>query len=385
MVIKSDDLRKHYIETGNAEFEKERSVNMLSGKSCEINQLYFARINLCGISWGDMVLALKDCKKEFIWADWDEWHRNWLLRAKVFENQGKEALERHHFITARDALLRSAACYHFSEFMYFDDLASKEKARKKVTELFIESLPYHRNKVHRIAIPFENQRLPGYLMIPKGCDSPTPCVILNNGLESAKEVELYAFSKEFLKRGMSVLLFDGPGQGELLGTAGMVVKWENVIGAVLEEASHFEGIDQDRIGMFGVSFGGYLCVRGAAFHQSRIKAAINLSGCFDIDNFSKIRGMILDDFCYVFQLEPEEMATLAVERLNLRDVPSLERPLLTIHSKTDSLFPFESAQRVHNWASGEKEFIAYDNEWHVCTNHLSEFIPLFCDWMSDRL
>lgn len=385
MFKNNDDLCEHDTKTDSEVFEKEKPMNMLSGKSCEMNQLFFARLNLCGITWGDIVLALKDFRRESRWANWDGWHRNWIRRANVFENQGIKSLNQQHYITARDAFLRSAACYHFSEFMYFDNIAAKEAARNKVTELFFKAIPYIKYKVQPLFIPFENLSLPGYLVIPKEGDAPFPCVILNNGLDSAKEVELFAFARQFLERGLSVLLFDGPGQGELLGKTRMVVEWENVIGAVLAEVNHRKEIDQDRIGMFGVSFGGYLCARGAAFHQQRIKAAINLSGCYDMDNLSQIQGTISDGFCYVFQMEPEAMNILAHERINLRSVPSLERPLLSIHSKIDSVFPFETAQRVHEWASGEKELITYDHEWHVCINYFSEFIPMFCDWMADRL
>jgi dienelactone hydrolase len=384
MVIKKADLNTNYIATEADEFETERQFNMLKGESCEINQLYFARINLCNITWGDIVLALKHCKKTAVWADWGDWHRHWKARGEVFEKIGDEAVENHRAVTARDALLRAAACYHFAEFMYFADPSIKEETRRRVTSTFLRAVPFMDHGFRRLAIPYGDLELPAYLVTPEG-DGPFPTVILNNGMESAKEAELYAFAQAFLKRGLAVLLFDGPGQGELLGRHGMVVEWENVIGSVLDATQALPEVDADRIGMFGVSFGGYLCIRGAAWHQDRVKAAINLSGCYDIDNFPRLRGMVLDDFCYVFQLGPEAMNDLAIASLNLRTTPHLERPLLTIHSKTDSLFPFDTALRVHEWARGEKELIAYDHEWHVCTNHMSEFIPLFCDWMAERL
>lgn len=385
MVIKEKDMRDHYVDTGSKDFERERQFNMLPGPSCEINQLYFARINLCNLSWGDIVLALKGCKKDAVWSDWADWHAHWKRRGEAHEALGLAAVEADRRVSAREALLRAAACYHFAEFMYFDDPPIKEATRRRVTEVFDKAVPYLSYGYTALRIPHVGLELPGYLLTPATGDGPFPCVVLNNGMESAKEAELFGFATSFADRGVAVLAFDGPGQGELLGRHGMVVEWEDVIGSVLDFAQACPEIDGDRIGMFGVSFGGYLCLRGAAFHQDRVKAAINLSGCYDIDNFPSLRGMVLDDFCYVFQRDPEEMCKLAVEALNLRRVPALERPLLTIHSRLDSLFPFETAERVHAWAVGEKRLIAYDHEWHVCTNHMTEFIPQFCDWMAERL
>ncbi len=385
MVIKEKDLRDNYVDAGTKDFERERTFNMLPGPACEISQLYFARINLCNLSWGDIVLAIKNAKKDAVWSDWGDWHDHWKIRGKAHESIGLDAIAANRRATAREALLRAAACYHFAEFMYFDDPEDKEVTRRKVTEVFDKAVPFFDHGYKALRIPFGEIEMPGYLLTPRSGDGPFPCVILNNGMESAKEAELYSFAASFADRGLAVLAFDGPGQGELLGQEGMVVEWEDVIGAVLDTAETLEEVDADRIGMFGVSFGGYLCLRGAAVHQDRVKAAINLSGCYDIDNFPDLRGMVLDDFCYVFQLEPEEMTTLAVEKLNLREIPALERPLLTIHSHLDSLFPFETAERVHEWAQGEKTLMAYDHEWHVCTNHMTEFIPQFCDWMAERI
>jgi dipeptidyl aminopeptidase/acylaminoacyl peptidase len=378
------DIKEHYVSK-SGDFETEKKVNMLSGQLCEVSQLYFARINLCNIKWGDIVLALKECKKTGTWHDWEDWYRCWKARGQVFEKQGDEAGAAGSTVTAREALLRAAACYHFAEFMYFTNPTEKNATRRKVTETFDKAIPFLEHSIRKISIPFGRLRLPGYLLAPDK-NGPHPCVILNNGMESAKEAELYSFAQSFMKRGIAVLMFDGPGQGEFLGYEGMVKNWEDVIGAILDFAVDQPEVDPDRIGMFGVSFGGYLCVRGATFHPDRVKAAINLSGCYDIDNFPDLRGMVPDDFKYVFKKETvEEMTRFAMEDLNLRDAPPLRRPLLTIHSKTDSLFPYETAVRLHEWAVGEKELIAYDHEWHVCTNHMSEFVPIFCDWIKLKL
>jgi len=379
-----EQIGQNYAST-SGKFDVEKKYNILPGPSCEVNQLYFARINLCNITWGDIVLALKNCKKTGTWHDWDDWHNHWYERGQTFEKQGDKAVSDGYTVTARECLLRAAACYHFAEFMYFTNPSVKNATRRRVTSTFDKAIPHMDHAIEKVTIRSGALDPPGYILSPDR-SKRLPCVVLNNGMESAKEAELYAFAQAFMKRGLAVVLFDGPGQGEFLGREGMVANWEHIIGDVLTFAEQRPEVDPKRIGMFGVSFGGYLCLRGEAFHQSRVKAAINLSGCYDIDNFADLRGMVLDDFRYVFQKSTEEeMTRFAVDKLNLRDTPSLRRPVLTIHSRTDSLFPYETALRVHEWASGEKDFIAYDHEWHVCTNHMSEFVPLFSDWMRSKL
>jgi alpha-beta hydrolase superfamily lysophospholipase len=207
-----------------------------------------------------------------------------------------------------------------------------------------------------------------------------------NGLDSAKEVELYAFAREFLARGMSAVLFDGPGQGVLAGLHPMVPDFEHVFESVLSTVHRLDGVDRDRIGLFGVSYGGYLVSRSGAFFPREVKAVVNLSGGYDHDNYLDINVMVRKDFRYVFgQPDDASMDLLAREQLNLRGVPPLAAPLLMVHGEKDGIIPYESCLRLLEWADGEKELILYPGERHVCTNYFSDFIPRMSDWLADAL
>ncbi len=58
----------------------------------------------------------------------------------------------------------------------------------------------------------EASELAGVLRRPRGVQKP-PIVLATMGLDSTKE-ELVTFQQTFLDRGMAILAFDGPGQGE---------------------------------------------------------------------------------------------------------------------------------------------------------------------------
>jgi dipeptidyl aminopeptidase/acylaminoacyl peptidase len=210
-------------------------------------------------------------------------------------------------------------------------------------------------------------------------------VVLVNGLDSAKEVELYAFAREFIARGMAAVVFDGPGQGVHIGRTPMTVDFERVVAAVLAEAVRQEEVDADRVGIFGVSFGGYLAARAAA-QVPGFRACVNLSGGYDFDNYRDVNVMVRKDFRFVFdQADDDAMEELARTGLNLRDVPPLTVPLLAIHGELDTIIPIASCERMLQWASGETELIRYPGERHVATNYFGDFIPRFSDWMAQRL
>jgi dienelactone hydrolase/ribosome-associated toxin RatA of RatAB toxin-antitoxin module len=360
------------------------SPKLVSARTFEVCELFFSRLGLCGLDWGDLSMVMKDLKKANTHEDWADWHQRWSALGSHYEERADEAFAAGFRETGRFAIGRAAACYHFAEFFYFDAPEIKSTTRARVTAAFDRGLPYLRENVRPLRIPFGGRQLPGYLMTPPG-PGPWPCVILINGLDSAKEVELWAFARPFLARGMAVVVFDGPGQGLLAGHTPMVIEFERVVAAVLAEAGRQPEVDADRVGVCGVSFGGYLAPRAAATVPG-IRACISLSGGFDHDNYADLNVMVQKDFKYVFGIEDDvAMAELCRTRLNLRNTPRLQVPLLSVHPEVDKIIPFESCLRMQDWAAGETELLRYSGERHVAPEHFADYIPRFCDWMAERL
>lgn len=93
-------------------------------------------------------------------------------------------------------------------------------------------------------------------------------VVIHGGFDSFIE-EFYCFWKAFAEAGYTVIAFDGPGQGSTLVHHHVASDhdWEKPVGAVLD---YFGAHD---VTLLGISFGGYWCVRAAAF-EKRVKRLI---------------------------------------------------------------------------------------------------------------
>jgi 2,6-dihydroxypseudooxynicotine hydrolase len=104
-------------------------------------------------------------------------------------------------------------------------------------------------------------------------------VVLVPGLDSAKE-EFRSTEALFLERGVGTFSVDGPGQGEAEYDLPIQGDWAAPGAAILDAVSAQDGVDPDRIGVWGVSLGGYYAPRIAAA-DPRVRACVALAGPYD--------------------------------------------------------------------------------------------------------
>lgn len=126
-------------------------------------------------------------------------------------------------------------------------------------------------------------------------------ILVHGGYDSFNQ-ELYPFCKTFNNAGYDVILFEGPGQGATLYNYNMVLthEWEKPVSKVLD----YYGIDD--VTLIGISLGGYLAARAAAF-EKRIKRVILYDiiydffyGAFFLNKFSRSLQLMIPCFFYFF-------------------------------------------------------------------------------------
>ncbi|KAI7262641.1 hypothetical protein KC345_g9360 [Hortaea werneckii] len=132
----------------------------------------------------------------------------------------------------------------------------------------------------RVDIPYEGITLPGYFYRQDDSPEPRPTLIIHGGYDSTGE-ELYFNAAAALQRGYNCLTFEGPGQGAVIREQGLPFRpdWEAVITPVMDFLLTRPEADRERIALLGISFGGYLAPRAAAF-EHRLAACIASDGLF---------------------------------------------------------------------------------------------------------
>jgi 2,6-dihydroxypseudooxynicotine hydrolase len=315
---------------------------------------------------------------------WEDWCRRWSERASLHETIGRDALAQGFRISAAHHLTTAAVCYHFGKFVFVDDVAQMRAAHEKAVECRNLALPHLAPPGERVAIPYEGRHLYGNLRKPAGTGR-LPVVVMCMGLDSAKE-EMESYESYFLQRGMATLAFDGPGQGEGEYDFGIRGDYEVAVKAVVDHLVGRSDLDPDRIGLWGVSLGGYYAPRAAAF-EKRVKACIGLSGPYDFgDLWEQLPPLSRNAFRVRSHCATEADARRNASTLSLKGVAArITCPLTLVAGQQDRLVPWQDAERLAREVSGAANLILIEDGNHVANNRGYKYRTQCADWMAQQL
>lgn len=315
---------------------------------------------------------------------WEDWCRAWSDRAAVHRDLGYDALAAGYGRTAGEHLVRAGVEYHFAKYLFVDDLDQLRAAHREAVACHCAALPHIDPPGERVEIPYGDHRLAGVLRIPAG-DRPAPVVVMIMGLDSAKE-EMGTNEQHFLDRGLATLAFDGPGQGE--GEYDLTIRhdYEVPVAAVLDWLGMRPDLDDDRVGLWGVSLGGYYAPRAAAF-EPRVRACIALSGPYDLGAaWDGLPGLTRRAFEVRSGAADADDARRRAGALTLVGVAGRIRcPLLVVFGGRDRLFSVDGARRLVAEASGPAELLLVEDGNHVVNNRPYRYRSQSADWMAERL
>jgi pimeloyl-ACP methyl ester carboxylesterase len=207
-------------------------------------------------------------------GDYDGWHDAYRALADRLYAEAADAGP----VTARDLLLRASTYYFSAEFFLHGDPADP-----RIAAAYDRSVECFRRAevAEPVEIPYEGTVLHGYFYRAPG-DGPKPLLIMHNGFDGSAEECHYLGAGAGAGHGYHVLTFDGPGQPSAVRREKLLFRpdWEHVVTPVVDFAPALAGVDPARIALLGVSLGGMLAPRAAAF-ESRLAAVVAVDGVYD--------------------------------------------------------------------------------------------------------
>ena len=320
----------------------------------------------------------------------DQWYVEWMKLAKDIETWGESALRSGHRETARNALLRSSMYYFTARILLNDDPRILE-AHKRSVDCFGRAGELFNPPLERVSIPFESMQMKGYFFPAMG-DKPGPGMIFVIGADTTPEEAYFFGINEARARGISCLVFNGPGQAGSLIEDGIPSRpdYEKPIAAGLDYLATRKEVDPKRLGLIGHSMGGYYAARGAAY-DDRVKACVIWGACFDVlkDYFefhppSKARCM------WLVGAKSEAETRERLKSFNLNEAAKKIRcPILILHGEEDDIVSPDAARRLYCETICAKELkmfsAAEGGSWH-CQHDLPTVAQAYVyDWLRGAL
>ena len=283
----------------------------------------------------------------------------WTAMADKLCGLAEDDEARGRLISAGDKYSRAAIYYLTAERLQAHGAPGREQLYARFLDVFARGVRLSGENCQRVEIPYDGGVLSALYVRAYSATGAAPVLVQVNGLDSTKEMKYRVGLPRWLaQRGVSSLVVDQPGTGEALRLHGMTAVYNSEVWAskIVDWLETRDDINPQRIGMEGVSLGGYYCPRAVAFeprfacgvvwganHDWRDvqKKRLDKEGSFPVPHYwEHVRWVWgakdIDDFMRI------------AENVHLDGVLDRIRvPFLVTHGERDSQIPLAWAERTY--------------------------------------
>ncbi|EKT4559708.1 prolyl oligopeptidase family serine peptidase [Pseudomonas putida] len=307
----------------------------------------------------EMCGPLQEAAKQPDAAGTQAFRETWSKMADKLCSLAQEDEAQGRLFSAGEKYSRASSYLITCERLQAHDAPGRLDMYKRCLELFARSLELTEDKCTRVEIPYEGKHIAGLFIPADNVSGPAPVLVQVNGLDSTKEMKYRVGLPAWLaKRGVASLIIDQPGTGEALRLQGLTARYdsEHWASRVVDWLETRADVDANRIGMEGVSLGGYYCPRAVAF-EPRFACGVSWGANHDWRDVQKRRLEKEGDFpvphywAHVRWVwgakDMNEFMTIA-ENVHLDGVlDRIKVPFLVTHGEKDSQIPLKWAHRTY--------------------------------------
>lgn len=237
------------------------------------NYVWNLQVNLalvCGGNHGEVDLACRpimeaaakgeDAGTALLFDSWIKVADQLTANAEADEKAG-------YLLSAGSKYGRASGYYLSAERMQSRDYPPRWAAFDKGLELYRKHVALRGLHVDFVEIPYENGQSIPAIFVHDGSGTKRPALVSCNGLDSMKEqVNMGGHGASNLERGINTLFIDQPGTGEALRKRQLTAVYDTERWATpaWEYLAARPDVEARKIGMFGLSLGGYYAPRAAA-------------------------------------------------------------------------------------------------------------------------
>jgi dienelactone hydrolase len=351
----------------------------------------------------EMCAPLQEAAKAPDAAGTQAFRETWIKMADRLVSLADEDEASGRLISAGDKLVRAGNYMLTAERLLAHSSEGRVALYQRFQEVFQKGLALSGSSCRRVEIPYEGKHLSALYVPAEGVEGPAPLLVQVNGLDSTKEMKLLVGLPTWLaKRGVASLIVDQPGTGEALRLQGLTARYdsEHWASRVVDWLETRPEIDPKRIGMEGVSLGGYYCPRAVAF-EPRFACGVVWGANHDWRDVQKKRLAREGNFpvphywshvMWVWGAKDVDEFMQIAEKVHLNGVLDRIRvPFLVTHGEKDSQIPLHWAQATYDQLvnSPRRELKIFDERTggvqHSSFDNSANAGAYIADWVAEIL
>jgi dienelactone hydrolase len=325
----------------------------------------------------------------------DDWFTAFADLGEQLDAIAKDADGKGHDATASETYFRAFTAFRSAERALAGEDSRKLPMYRRSMACWHRGMALSEHPHLRVEVPFEGKILDGWFFPPRHRikRDPPPCIMFLSGADALPEENFFRGVQYVTNRGAACFVFNGPGQGSTLREHGIPTRadYEVPVIAAVDALMKRVDFDHERLGLLGVSMGGYYAPRAACFEQ-RFKAVCAWGALYDVGTdlygyYPPLREQLRwIGGCKTDAEAREKYASFSLSGLLGR----IKCPVLITHGERDRMVPLSSAQRTFDELEvADKELRIYgDKEGgaeHCSMDNWSQVIPFQIDWLLDRI
>jgi dienelactone hydrolase len=329
-----------------------------------------------------------------------EFLATWVAMADKLVGLADEDEAAGHPFAASDKLNRAALYYQIGERMQAHGSTERAEVYAKALDAFGRYVTLGGLNMEPVEIPYLDGVIPGWFRRADRGEGPRPTVVYMNGLDSTKEMLHWSWlGDQLARRGINTLNIDQPGTGEALRlhnlTATPACEWGT---AVYDAVSARPDVDGDRIGLSGISLGGYYAPR-VLITEPRF----NLCAVWGANhNWGEVQRRRLenegerpvphywDHVRWVWGADDMDQFMALCPQITLDGLlDQVTVPFLVTHGQNDRQIPLEYAQQTYDQLvnSPKRDLKVFDDRTmgveHVSVDNMTYGLHYISDWIAE--
>jgi dienelactone hydrolase len=348
----------------------------------------------------DIDRALRSVQKDDGVPDLSAWYESLSALAGEVAAQASADEAAGRLVSAGHKHRRACIYYVLAE--RYLEISDKRKpvAYRAMREQFAAYVACSGEPVEFIEVPYEGTSLPG-IFIPAGGGEKAPTVLFIDGFDIYKEIMYLRRGDQARARGLNLFIVDTPGVGEALRLRGIPTRFDSEVpvAACIDYLETRADVDPDRIGLMGISLGGYYAPRAASF-EKRVKCCAAWGAAFDVGSAARRTAanpntamtVPRSQFLWVTGTSTPDDALRVTDDFTLAPVLSqLTVPLLILQGEDDHVAPWEQAEQTAAAAVNSPRVdlvrgtAALGGAGHCSMDSMESGVDILYDWFAEIL